>query len=223
MARKKAAPPPPPGKSSSSGKPAVPNSSAPLPTVIAILINHGRTIAYVFIAYFLFQRALPALAALTPPGVDAKDVLAAAEDHARAAAAGCADACAGMSCPAGWKTARHAEDPCKCICARVDTSVSTPWDDARKRELAGKVAANGVAEAVKGAANAAKEAADAGKPMDAANAAAQIAASIQQLSHDLHPKPPKAEEPSLDHDAAAESLVSQVNGQHDGQDPAADS
>jgi hypothetical protein len=82
--------------------------------------------------YLLFVLVLPTLADLTPPGVDAKLVAAAANQEAVGAREGCADACKGMGCPTGWTTARSPDDVCKCICARIDPGVATPWDGQQK-------------------------------------------------------------------------------------------
>jgi len=86
----------------------------------------------VLAVYVLFALVLPALADITPPGVDPKLVAAAAAQEAVGVREGCADACKGMGCPTGWTTARSPDDVCKCICARVDPGAATPWDSQQK-------------------------------------------------------------------------------------------
>ena len=133
--------------------------------------RHVRNLAYVFVVYSIFKWVLPALAAVTPPGVDLEAVKASAEYHVEVAKAGCGDPCKAMSCPAGWKTALHAQDPCKCICARVEAA--TAWDAAqRERE---KEDTHGAA--VSGTGGASKEAAAA-----AAAQADKLTSSMQQGS-----------------------------------------
>ena len=102
--------------------------------MVGFTSRHGRTLGLIALVYFLFKFVLPALAALTPPGIDPKAVIAAADEHARADAAGCADACKGMACPAGWKTGRHAQDACRCICVRIESASETAWDIAKRKE-----------------------------------------------------------------------------------------
>ena len=138
---------------------------------LGIAQRHVRNLAYVFVVYSIFKWVLPALAAVTPPGVDLEAVKASAEYHVEVAKAGCGDPCKAMSCPAGWKTALHAQDPCKCICARVEAA--TAWDAAqRERE---KEDTHGAA--VSGTGGASKEAAAA-----AAAQADKLTSSMQQGS-----------------------------------------
>lgn len=92
--------------------------------------------------YLIFGLILPALADLTPPGVDPKMVAAWAEEQYAGAQAGCENACRGMGCPAGWTTARAPDDHCRCICARIDpTNRDTPWDAERQQKEVKEVAA----------------------------------------------------------------------------------
>lgn len=109
----------------------------------------AKPAAYIFATYLLFALILPFLANLTPPGVDPKMVALLAEVPAPTGVpAHCEDACKGMGCPAGWTTARAPDNPCKCICARVDPrSKGTPWDEEQKQkqqEPRGGVYVNGV-------------------------------------------------------------------------------
>jgi hypothetical protein len=142
-----------PSKASASRGPNASPAPFAASNALGIALRHGRNLAYVLVVYSTFKWMLPALAAVTPPGVDLEAVKASAEYHVEVAKAGCGDPCKAMSCPAGWKTALHAQDPCKCICARVEAA--TAWDAAqREKEKEGTHGA-----AVSGPAGASKEAA----------------------------------------------------------------
>ena len=88
-------------------------------SVISGCSRHGRSALLLCLTCILFKWALPALAEMTPPGVDPKLVAAAAQEQAQGAAEGCKDTCRGMACPAGWTTGRDRENACKCICVRA--------------------------------------------------------------------------------------------------------
>jgi len=136
-------------------------------------------VAYVLVVYSTFKWMLPALAAVTPPGVDLEAVKASAEYHVEVAKAGCGDPCKAMSCPPGWKTALHAQDPCKCICARVEAA--TAWDAAqREKEKEGTHGA-----AVSGPAGASKEAAAAAARADKLTSTMQQG-SVVKADSDSH-------------------------------------
>ena len=111
---------------------AAPMGAAPL-SATQLLQPITRPALGLFAAYILFAFILPALADMTPPGVDPKLVAVVAEQQAIGVRAGCEEACKGMGCPAGWMTARSPDDPCKCICARVDPSnANTAWDEQQR-------------------------------------------------------------------------------------------
>ena len=149
-----------PLKASASRGPIASQAPFAASNALGIALRHGRTFAYVLVVYSTFKWVLPALAAVTPPGVDLEAVKASAEYHVEVAKAGCGDPCKAMSCPPGWKTALHAQDPCKCICARVEAA--TAWDAAqREKEKEGTHGA-----AVSGPAGASKEAAAAAARAD---------------------------------------------------------
>ena len=129
MARKSAArkPTPPPQQPLPASTPAA--SSGIVANVLSGCSRHGRSALLLSLIYILFRWVLPALAEMTPPGIDPKLVAAAALEKAQGAAQGCTDTCRGMTCPAGWTTGRDKENTCKCICVRVDPSKLTPWDE----------------------------------------------------------------------------------------------
>ena len=126
-------------------------SSAPSPklhasprTTVAIRLfaQYGRLCMYSILLYVLLKWVLPALAELTPPGISLEDVKRAADEKLLYESAGCPDACKGLVCPTGWKTSRKPENPCKCICARKQGHIRTPWDEEREKA---KKLANGEA------------------------------------------------------------------------------
>ena len=85
--------------------------------------------------YILFSFILPALADLTPPGVDPKELHAMVKEQTALVKAGCTTTCEGLGCPSGWTTARAPNDPCKCICARIDPNKKdTPWDKEQQQQ-----------------------------------------------------------------------------------------
>ena len=106
----------------------------------AVTKRHGYSALQILALFVVFKWFLPWIADMTPPGVDPRRVAAAAHEQAIAATKGCADACRGMACPAGWTTGRAPDDPCKCICVRLDPGSSTPWDEERKKAAAAKQA-----------------------------------------------------------------------------------
>ena len=139
-----------------------------------------QVILGICLTYTLFRWALPALADLTPPGVDMEQVRVAIEEEAQAAHSGCPDACKGMSCPAGWTTGRDANDACKCVCKRINPQKLTAWDAERQDGSAsqhGAAAQHGVAVQH----GAAAHEASAGKAPHgtAQHAAAQHGAAVQ--------------------------------------------
>lgn len=89
-------------------------------------------------AVVLLRHILPMLAELTPPGVDLQAVHRLAEQKVLSESHGCKDpnVCKGMGCPSGWTTGLAPNDPCKCICVRLQAI--TPWDEERKKKEAEK-------------------------------------------------------------------------------------
>ena len=105
--------------------------------VVVFRQRHGRTLLAIGLSLVMFKWILPALADMTPPGVDPLLVAAVAEEKSRLATHGCDEACSGMACPAGWTTGRSPDNPCKCICKRLEAGKKTDWDLQRERAAAG--------------------------------------------------------------------------------------
>ena len=82
-----AASPPPAARSTARKQASSAGAYAALPRAL-VGEHHGRTPLYLVVVYVLFKWALPALAALTPPGIDPREVIRVADDDALA----------------GWKT-----------------------------------------------------------------------------------------------------------------------
>ena len=127
--------------SSAAAKAQKAKSSAPAIPVLAqtpsrlsnVAAAYGWPVLYAIVACLIMGVGLPALAEMTPPGVDAQEVAKLAVDKAVAGKHGCGvDVCKGMGCPAGWTTGRNQNDPCKCACIRVQQN--TPWDEEQKQK-----------------------------------------------------------------------------------------
>ena len=78
-----AASPPPAARSTARKQASSAGAYAALPRAL-VGEHHGRTPLYLVVVYVLFKWALPALAALTPPGINPREVIRVADDDALA-------------------------------------------------------------------------------------------------------------------------------------------
>lgn len=144
----------------------------------------------------LFWLVLPALADLTPPGVTPKLLAELAEQQTKLAELGCADACRGMACPAGWTTGRSQKDLCKCICVRMNPDQPTAWDEQRKQQQQAAADATATADAADGG--------DAGAAStDAAGAATDETPNLTRMRRLVERTQQKQEEKSASPDGDA--------------------
>lgn len=135
----KKAPKPATARQKTSAAPFLSSASPGLQRAVFVLVG----------LYVLFKLLLPALADMTPPGVDREEVIkwsnikpekpspAATTKQQQQQASGapgakhkCENPCLGQSCPDGWETARSTSDECKCICKRVAAAASSPLGEA---------------------------------------------------------------------------------------------
>ena len=123
------------------------------PALVAACRDYAHVPLLVLGAYVLFALFLPWLAALTPPGVNMSLVAEDAEAklHPAAAAKDCHGVCDALTCPAGWTTALSPDDPCKCICKRLETGKVTDWDLQQRAQTATAASARAEAHAAEAA------------------------------------------------------------------------